>query len=411
MWEPEIAIVVSPRDWAERLHRFVADHGGARVRARVLDAREALDDVYAVLVAEDLTSFLTPRLVEQLHARGRRLLGVHDPGEPWGRRRLEDLGIDETIEFDAAPEEFVRAIEALAEGMSLDRELTELVARAGTEPVRPDAASGSAPGGSPGGTLTSIGGPSGGVGVTEVALGLAVALAGRGTTTALLDGDELAPSLAQRLGLPLHPNLRTAIDAVEHRSGRLEDALLEVPGGGPSLLCGLPNPRDRHEVRPGEVAAVASELATRYRHVVINVSHTTEDIGAATGGEGSAITRTLLSAAEVVVGVGAPTPVGVARLLDWVADVRALAPTVTLHLVVNQAPPSRFHRGELEEELLRTFAPASLSFLPFDRHVLDAAWDGRPVTSGGWVRAVEELAARVLPPPVQPTTGRRRAAW
>ncbi|HEX2029217.1 MAG TPA: hypothetical protein VHF25_14580, partial [Nitriliruptorales bacterium] len=231
--EPEIAIVVSPRDWAERLHRFVADHGGARVRARVLDAREALDDVYAVLVAEDLTSFLTPRLVEQLHARGRRVLGVHDPGEPWGRRRLDDLGIDETIELDAAPEEFVRAIEALAAGMSLDYELTELVARVGTRPVRADAASGKSDGASPGGTLTSVGGPSGGVGVTEVALGLAVALAARGEPTVLLDGDELAPCLAQRLGLPLHPNIRTAIDAVEHRSGRLEDALVEVPGRGP----------------------------------------------------------------------------------------------------------------------------------------------------------------------------------
>ncbi|HEX2029355.1 MAG TPA: hypothetical protein VHF25_15295, partial [Nitriliruptorales bacterium] len=179
----------------------------------------------------------------------------------------------------------------------------------------------------------------------------------------------------------------------------------------PALLCGLPNPRDRHEVRPGEVAAVASELAARYRHVVVNVSHGTEDVGAMTGGEGSTITRTLLSAAQVVVGVGAPTPVGVARLLDWVADVRALVPAVTLHLVVNHAPPSRFHRAELEEELLRTFAPASLSFLPFDRRVLDAAWDGRPVTAGGWARAVEALAAQVLPPVTQPAASRGRPKW
>ncbi|MDP9021694.1 MAG: hypothetical protein M3N57_03140, partial [Actinomycetota bacterium] len=126
MGEPEIAIVVSPRDWAERLHRFVADHGGARVRARVLDAREALNDDYLVLVAEDLTSFLTPRLVAELRRRDRRVLGVYDPAEPWGRERLTEVGADEVIDLTATPEEFLRVIQALAASIQLDEALAKL---------------------------------------------------------------------------------------------------------------------------------------------------------------------------------------------------------------------------------------------------------------------------------------------
>ncbi|MBW3620932.1 MAG: hypothetical protein KY461_11850, partial [Actinobacteria bacterium] len=198
---PEIAIVVSPRDWAEGLHRFVADHGGARVRARVLDGREALDEGYQVLVAEDLTSFLTPRLVAELRRRGKRILGVFDPVEPWGRERLLELGADDTIESTATPEQVLRAVDALAitAAVDLDAELAGLGA-AGRH--RPD---GATPGAgadaataAPGdlGTVVAVGGPAGAPGATEVALGLAHATRRLGRPTVLVDADDVAPSLA-----------------------------------------------------------------------------------------------------------------------------------------------------------------------------------------------------------------------
>ena len=56
-------------------------------------------------------------------------------------------------------------------------------------------------------------------------------------------------------------------------------------------------------------------------------------------------------------------PVGVARLLGWIADV-APEPARPLHLVVNRAPADRFRRAELAHEIARTFAPASLLFVP-----------------------------------------------
>lgn len=389
MGPPDIAIVVSPRGWAERLHRFIADHGGARVRARVLDAREAVDHPYAVLVVEDLTSFLTPRLVAEVHERGRRVLGVFDPGEPWGRQRLEELHVDETLPADAPPERFVQAIQALAAGIELERELATLVDEQTDIAEEDDAGRGQ---------VTAVGGPSGGPGMTELAIGIAASLQARDGSTVLVDADGNAPCIAQRLGLRLHPNVRTAIDAVENRTGTLEGSLQLLPRGGPAVLAGLVDRRDVQHLRPTDLVGVLEALAARHRHVVVDVGCRL-DGHTGLGGPGGAepLGASVLASADRIVGVGAPTPVGVARLLTWAAEVRVLAAATPVSLVVNRAPRARFKRGELATEIRRTAGVSVLAFVPDDRRVERAAWDGTAVGSGPFTRAiaglVEELSA------------------
>jgi hypothetical protein len=99
-----------------------------------------------------------------------------------------------------------------------------------------------------------------------------------------------------------------------------------------------------------------------------------------------------------VIGVAPATPVGVTRLLGWVSDVRALNAGATIHLAVNRAPRDAFRKAELEQEIRRTFDPASLVFLPHDPRVEAAAWSGTLVAYGPYARAVAELATRVAPP-------------
>jgi hypothetical protein len=112
VFDPVLAIAASPRDWPRRLYRHVAEHGGAQVRATVLDGEEALTESSDVLVVDDITSFLDEDLVRALHGQGRRVLGVHESA--WGRDRLVRLGVDATIERDAPVEEFLVAAAALS---------------------------------------------------------------------------------------------------------------------------------------------------------------------------------------------------------------------------------------------------------------------------------------------------------
>jgi MinD-like ATPase involved in chromosome partitioning or flagellar assembly len=312
---------------------------------------------------------------------------VYDPNEPTGKERLLELGVDDVIEDGAPAEEFVRKIgRMLPSTPRFTPSLTPTMAPdADREPVHHLQ-----------GRLCAVGGPPGGCGASEVAVELARAGRRRGDTSLLVDADEVAPSLAQRLGLPPIPNIRTAIDALFHGAGRLHEALLPVAGGGFELLAGLANPADWPQVRPQEVAEVVAELRSLREHVIVNVGAHAEDLPRLGGADRYGVTREVLGAADVVVGVGVATPVGVARLISWIAEVVVLAPGIPVHLVVNKVPASRFVRSEVEAEILRNYAPASLHLLPLDAAVEKAAWRGELVAHGPFTRAVEGLANRAL---------------
>jgi len=110
-----------------------------------------------------------------------------------------------------------------------------------------------------------------------------------------------------------------------------------------------------------------------------------------------------------VVLVGAPTPVGVARLLDWIMRFKAVNQDKPIHVVLNRAPRGAFRRGELAREVFRSFVPASFHVLPADQRVEEAAWSGRLVSGGPFVRGVAELAEELpqTPVPVRPSRARR----
>ena len=114
MNEIEVALAVSARIWPDRLHRFLADHGGARVRAQVLSPEDALAETYEVLIIDDVSSFLTPRLVQELQRRqpnGSR--GLRSRRRSGRQRTAPGCGVDQVIESAASAEEFVVAVRTL----------------------------------------------------------------------------------------------------------------------------------------------------------------------------------------------------------------------------------------------------------------------------------------------------------
>ena len=167
MTETSIAIAATGRDWALGLHRFVADHGGARVRVRVMHPEQALEESYDVLVIDDVTSFLSAHFVQQVQKRDRKVLGVFD--ESAGEQRLRKLGVNAVMRADAEPEAFVAAIVNLAAQRNVDEEFAELIADLHSEEA--------APGESTTARIVAVAGAGGGVGATEVAVAVAADLA------------------------------------------------------------------------------------------------------------------------------------------------------------------------------------------------------------------------------------------
>jgi MinD-like ATPase involved in chromosome partitioning or flagellar assembly len=390
--EPEVALVFSPETWVEGLHRHLTDHGGARVRQVIVDPSLAFDEDYGTLAVSHRWPGLTRTFVDAVHRRHRRLLGVFDPDEPAGREFLVSLGADRVLPSDASMAEFVDTFNALEPQVphpapSLAALEAAVDGRQRTEPSSNGDRSRRW-------RLVAVGGTPG-AGATELAIGLTGALRGQRERVVLVDADEVVPSIAQRLGLPIEPNLRSAIESVEYGMGDVDAAIVRA-GRELDVVTGLPNVGAWSQVRPSEVLDVVEAIGRAGRHVVANFGSRLEDVGRG-GRNRYGISRAVVSEASDVIGVAPATPVGVTRVLGWIAEVRVLNPTAPVHLAINRAPRDAFRRAEIEQEIRRTFEPESLVFLPQDARVEAAAWSGTLVAAGPYVKAVAELAATVAP--------------
>ena len=379
MAELDLALVFTPDPWVEELHRHLADHGGARVLHLVVDPTMARHEEFDVLVAGWRWPALTAGLVAELHEQGRGVLGVADREERGARGLLEQCGVDAIVEADAAPWEFVEALATI--------EVARL-ARGGREaangPRRDD-----------GGMVRrahpwiAVCGPAG-AGRTEVAIELARALG-----AVLVDADEVAPAVAARLGLALEPNVRTAVDAVELGVGDATSSLQRVDGLRCGVLCGLPHGAAWLHVRATELVRVLHACSNR-APVVIDTSAALDDVGGPVRGR-YAVTRAVVADADVVVAVGLANPLGVVRLLGWLAEAQRLrpAPAGPVHVLLNRSDGAPFRRAGLSNELLRSYRSASLDHAPDDARVRAAGWNGALVARGPFTKAVGAVAARI----------------
>ena len=383
MIEPELALALSAREWSDHLRRFLADHGGARVRVAALEPHDLAGESFDVLLIDDICSFLTPRLVERVAQEGRAVIGVCDATElADGGERLRQLGVDAVVEAGAHPDEFLEAIQRVAaskispgatgpaeEEIRLDVGASDEVCR-----------------------WIAIVGPGGGTGVTEVAIASAAALAANHRSVLLVDGDDTAPSIAQRLGADLFPNVRVAVDALEQRSIGLSATVQVRHGIG--LLVGVPSVGEWQDVRPRDVIDVMEELGPRFGRIVV-------DLGGHAGGllSDHPLARSVLQHSDQILVVAVPTPVGVTRLLALLSEINATVSSPRLGILINRAPKGPFLRGEVIEEIRRSYPTASLEFIPDDGAVGRAAWNGVLTERGKFRTAIERWITRFDPAP------------
>lgn len=327
---------------------------------RVMGSDQATDSSFDLLLIDDICSFLTPRLVGVVKQQGAQVIGVFSPDDGTdAKRRLLECGISDVIEADAAPEEFLTKV---AEMLAHPGEV-------GEEPPR-------------GSRAWSIGitGATDGVGVTEVAVGLAGAVS-RELGVTLVDLDPEWPSVAQRLDLPLHPNIRTALDATLHTTSGLDAALhrvddLAVVGGVADGGAGSP-------LSHGEVAMLFDALAGRAEALVTDL------------GPLHRAMRGVMRGMDSLALVGVGDPVGMARLLRTLETAVEIADPEALVAVINKTPPGAYIDSEVRSQVAASFPEVAVVTLPFDRRVADSSWEGTLLGRGPFAKAVDRMARLV----------------
>ena len=358
---PQLALAASARGWPDRLHRFLLDHGGGRVRSRVMGPDQAMADQYEVLFIDDVCSFLTPRLVRTVREIGREIVGVYDPVDAHdAKRHLLECGITDVIEQDAAPEEFLAAAEATL----LHR------GDAPSPAVVP----------APRSFRVGVLGPIGGVGCTEIAIGIAASLS-LSRSTLLIDLDERTPSVAQRLDLPLHPNLLTALEAAHHVSGSVNEAILDR--GPVDVIGGLVNTLSAQDIPPVEIEGVLDEVGKAGYEVVV------ADLGSPRPDRLDYVRFHVL----IVVGLG--NPVGMSRLVRSVQDLSSRTDAPDTVALVNRVAAGSRRRLEMRAEMARLLPAVPVILVPEEKRLERACWDGTAIGRGPFVKSVSRVASLI----------------
>lgn len=359
---PEIALAASTREWPDRLHRFLLDHGGGRIAARLMAADQATEAGFDVLLIDDVCSFLSPRLVSVLKQSGSEVIGVYMPEDgPDAKRRLLECGISDVIETDATPEEFLAKIN----GTLLHRAADEQDDTSSPSPA----------------FKIAVTGPCEGVGMTEISIGLAHSLSDE-VGTVLIDMDQGWPSVAQRLDLPVHPNIRTALDHALHRIDRLGEAVhgldrLRVVGGRADGGHGA-------QISRPDVMMLMEGLSESNEVIVA-------DLGPLAHAEAG-----VLREFDTVIIVGTGTPVGVARLIRTVEAVTSANSLLSVLAVVNMAGRGSFRSAETLGEIARAHPDLPVVIVPFDQRLESATWDGALYDRGRYGRAVRSMSEVIV---------------
>ena len=374
-----IGVVLSPRPWSGRLHSFIADHVHEVELVVVRDQRAAIEAAADVLLIDDSTPWLNARFVEEAERAGLRLVGVYDRVDGGvGRDRLASLGLTHLIEEAMPSDDIVFLLDRLRPVCGL----VQGEPRADEdEQLLPDGERGA---------VVAAGGPSGS-GAREIAIALAAEWASQGFSTLLIDANETTPGVARRLGLGVHPHLLTAIDRVRVEgpsgvSAALADRVRPLPF---DVIVGLPTPRDWDRLVGNDVAALLDACRSRWERIVVTTSPLVEDLQR--WGDRFGNSRRLLAAADTIVGCAEPSPRGVLRYLDWLADVAGARSKVLT--VINRAPKAKRSAADAARQILDIGGGLidDIVEVPFDRLVGVAEWDGTLVKRGKFTKSVAAI--------------------
>lgn len=261
--------------------------------------------------------------------------------------------------------------------------------------------------------IIAVWGPHGAPGRSTLAIQLAVELSRAGRTTALVDADTVAPSLALLLGLgDDSPGIAAACRRAER--GALDSAELTrlattvtTSGGDVEVLSGINRPGRWPELSSARLTAALRTCRGWIEETVVDVAdafdaddEVTYDLA---GPRRHAATTAALEEADLIVAIASADPLGISRFLRDHAELRRLTSPTPVIVAVNQVRPGPLGidaRGQVRRTLERFAGITDIVFLPSDQRAADAALlHARPMTDvaprSSFVAAVRRLAASI----------------
>lgn len=335
----------------------------------------------AVVLSADLRR-LDHDVLTRLGVVGVAVVGLIDPDDLDVERRLRQLGVVHLLAADSDAATIANvvhdAVAALALGSTVAgwADPQAALPRLAEPPDPPPAPPGR-------GRIVAVWGPAGAPGRTTVAVTLADETARLDVPALLIDADVYGGVCAQMLGLlDEAPGLAAACRLNENGRLDLESLAKLSRTVSPWLrvLSGISRPDRWPELR---AEAIISVLDLGRRLAVVTVVdcgfslERDEELSYDTlAPRRNGATLAVLDSADLVLAVGTADPIGVARLVRGLAELREIAPGKPMRVMVNRVRKGVVRgdpRTALADSLARHAGVHDAIFLPEDRSAVDAA--------------------------------------
>jgi Flp pilus assembly CpaE family ATPase len=429
---PILTAVGDPRWESDLTSGFSGGDHGVQVVRRCVDLADLLGAAAAGLARAVVLSADLRRLdrdaLTRLGLAGVAVVGLVEPGDEAAEQRLRQLGVGHVLRHDAPTLEVSAAVLAAVDALdppavvAADLDWADPASALAERPADVDA--GPVEVGSASGRVLAVWGPVGSPGRSTIAVNLAAELSGLGHAALLVDADSYGGIVAQLLGvLDEAPGLAAACRLANAGSldvPRLAGLALELRPRL-RLLTGITRSERWLELRAASVSVVLGLARSLASFVVVDCGfclEQDEELAYDTAApRRNGATLAVLDAADIVLGVAASDPVGVARYVRAFPDLAPLTAASPL-TVVNRLRPGVVGPGdprrELRSALDRYAGIRDVHAIPEDRGAVDAAMAaGRTlaeVAPKSLAReAIRDLAARIAGEP-SPRRRRRRVS-
>jgi MinD-like ATPase involved in chromosome partitioning or flagellar assembly len=427
---PVLTAVGDPQweaDLSAGLHR---ESSGVVVVRRCVDladllAAAAAGLARAVILSADLRRLDREALTRLASARV-AVVGLVAGGDEVAERRLRQLGVRHVLAHDSPAAEVSAAVMAAVGDLADPASAVPATQWGDPGAALPDyAAVGdellTAPTAGAG-QVVAVWGPTGAPGRSTVAVNLAAELAAAGHQVLLVDADSYGGSVGQLLGLlDEAPGLAAACRLANHGTldgPRLAEVTLEV-SPGLRVLTGITRPDRWLELRPGSLEVVLTVARGLAAWIVIDCGFCLEQDEELTydtvAPRRNGATLVALELAEVVIGVAAADPIGLARYvraLPACAEAAGGPPRTVVNRLREGVTGAGDPRRAVVDALERYAGTSEVAVVPHDQGAVDTAMAaGRTLAEvapkSAARLAIRDLAASIAGDP-EP---RRHGGW
>jgi MinD-like ATPase involved in chromosome partitioning or flagellar assembly len=400
---PTLTVVPRAPGAAALVATLARSPGGIGIARRFVDladllAAAAVGTARAALVGPDLRR-LDRDAVARLRADGVAVIGVVGDADEAGDRHLRQLGVDAVVTSAAGADRLCAVVAAAVDVLARPRGTAPTGwGSSGPGAALADEATAEGPGveaprtadvdgygvvvGS--GRLIAVWGPTGAPGRTTLAVTLADELAAAGVPTLLADADTYGGTVAQMLGvLDEAPGLAGAARAAN--AGALDLPALagfarQMPGLPLRLLTGIARADRWPELRPSALEVVWTLARSLAAVTVVDCGFCLEQDEELTfdtaAPQRNGATLATLAQADEVLAVGSADPVGIHRLVRGLSELREVAPTAEVRVVlakVRRGPVGPSPEQQVRETLARFAGVGADLLVPADPDACDRA--------------------------------------